>query len=282
MPSRPNLRRLVGTGPTLALLCATAVTAVGLAPAPAWAETVGQGANGQRLTVSKTTGINRQGETLSVSGTGYDTSKGIYVAFCVDNGAGTAPSPCGGGIDMSGNSGASQWISSNPPAYGEGLAIPYGPGGSFSVQVKVSTKIGDVDCTVTRCAVVTRTDHLRTADRSQDVRVPVTFAAAQPAPGNPPPPAANPSNPGPGRTTPAPGAPTTATQPATAGVAATASAATPGGAPAADGAATAAADVTRVSQSTAADRWWNAALIALAGVVALLLVLRFRRRRGER
>ncbi|MFB6392784.1 hypothetical protein AAFH96_06630, partial [Polymorphospora sp. 2-325] len=67
-----------------------------------------------------------------------------------------------------------------------------------------------------------------------------------------------------------------------AGVAATASAATPGGAPAADGAATAAADVTRVSQSTAADRWWNAALIALAGVVALLLVLRFRRRRGER
>ncbi|BCJ70281.1 hypothetical protein GCM10009779_35650 [Polymorphospora rubra] len=264
----------------LALLCAAVVTTIGLTPDAARAETVGRGTAGQRLTVSKTTGINRQGETLSVSGTGYDTNKGIYVAFCVDNGAGSAPSPCGGGIDMSGDSGASQWISSNPPAYGEGLAIPYGPGGSFSVQVKVSSRIGDVDCTVRRCAVVTRTDHLRTADRSQDVRVPVTFAAAQPASADPTAPAANPTNPGPGRTAAAPVSPATAS-PSAAGVAATASAADPGaGAPTA--AATAAAEVTRVSQSTAADRWWNAALIALAGVVALLLVLRFRRRRGAR
>ncbi|MEV0396326.1 hypothetical protein [Polymorphospora rubra] len=281
MPIRPTLRRLAGVGLLLALLCAAVVTTIGLTPDTARAETVGRGTAGQRLSVSKTTGINRQGETLSVSGTGYDTNKGIYVAFCVDNGAGSAPSPCGGGIDMSGDSGASQWISSNPPAYGEGLAIPYGPGGSFSVQVKVSSRIGDVDCTVRRCAVVTRTDHLRTADRSQDVRVPVTFAAAaQPAPADPTAPAANPTNPGPGRTTAAPDPRATAS-PSTAGVAATASAADPGaGAPTSG--ATAAAEVTRVSQSTAADRWWNAALIALAGVVALLLVLRFRRRRGAR
>ncbi|GIM93719.1 hypothetical protein [Paractinoplanes toevensis] len=128
--------------------------------------------------MSKTKGLARSGETVTVSGSGYDATKGIYVAFCLDNGAGVLPSPCGGGADLSGSSGGSAWISSNPPAYGEGLATPYGKNGSFRVSIQVSQMIGDVDCAVRGCAIVTRADHTRTSDRSQDMRIPVRFAAA--------------------------------------------------------------------------------------------------------
>ncbi|XVV16754.1 hypothetical protein ACQP2X_20970 [Actinoplanes sp. CA-131856] len=149
--------------------------------APVLLATLGIGAPAQaakHLSVSKTKGLTRAGETVTVSGSGYDVTKGIYVAFCVDNGAGVVPSPCGGGADMSGSSGSSAWISSNPPSYGEGLAKPYGKGGSFTVSIAVSQMIGDVDCAVKACAIVTRNDHTRTSDRSQDVRIRVRFAAA--------------------------------------------------------------------------------------------------------
>ncbi|KUL25094.1 hypothetical protein [Streptomyces regalis] len=138
------------------------------------------GPEGQKLAVSKSSGLNRAGETVTVSGTGYNTEKGIYVAFCVDNGAGKTPTPCVGGVDMSGESGASAWISSDPPSYGEGLAKPYtgsGHKGSFSVQLKVRAKDSNTDCTESgvKCAVITRNDHTRGGDQSQTVRIPVTF-----------------------------------------------------------------------------------------------------------
>ncbi|MDO0934797.1 hypothetical protein QQY66_25095 [Streptomyces sp. DG2A-72] len=38
---------------------------------------------------------------------------------------------------MSGTSHSSAWISSDPPDYGEDLAIPYGDGGSFEVELTV-------------------------------------------------------------------------------------------------------------------------------------------------
>lgn len=131
----------------------------------------------RRLTASKTKKLDRSGETVTVTGSGYDETKGIYVAFCRDNGPGVLPSPCGGGADMSGSSGTSVWISSNPPSYAEGLTEPYGRNGSFRVSIQVSQMIGDVDCAVQACAIVTRNDHTRTADRSQDKRIPVRFAA---------------------------------------------------------------------------------------------------------
>jgi hypothetical protein len=150
---------------------------------PAAAADSATGPEGQKLTVSKSSGLAPAGETVTVSGTGYNTEKGIYVAFCVDNGAGRTPTPCVGGVDMSGESGASQWISSNPPSYGEGLAKPYtgsGHKGSFSVQIKVRAKDANTDCTASgvTCSVVTRNDHTRGGDQSQTVRVPVTFKGA--------------------------------------------------------------------------------------------------------
>ncbi|GAA2639779.1 hypothetical protein [Paractinoplanes durhamensis] len=131
-----------------------------------------------KLSVSKTKGLARAGQTVTVTGSGYDVTKGIYVAFCLDNGAGVLPSPCGGGADMTGSSGGSAWISSHPPSYGEGLATPYGKNGSFRVSIHVSQMIGTIDCAVRGCAIVTRNDHTRSNDRSQDVRVPIRFAAA--------------------------------------------------------------------------------------------------------
>jgi LPXTG-motif cell wall-anchored protein len=145
------------------------------------AGTSATGPEGQKLTVSQTSGLDPAGETVTVSGTGYNTEKGIYVAFCVDNGAGKTPTPCVGGVDMSGESGASVWISSNPPSYGEGLAEPYrgtGHKGTFGVQLKVRAKDANTDCTKSgvTCAVITRNDHTRGGDQSQTVRIPVTFA----------------------------------------------------------------------------------------------------------
>ncbi|WP_067491560.1 hypothetical protein [Actinomadura hibisca] len=158
---------LLGT----AVLAACAGTAHA-APGPASAT----GPKGQTLTVSQAAGLDAKGAALTVTGKGYDTGKGVYVAFCKDNGPDKAPSPCGGGADTSGKTGGSQWVSSNPPPYGKGLATPYGAGGTFSVQIKISSKLSDtVDCAKDKCAVVTRADHTRASDRSQDVRVPVTF-----------------------------------------------------------------------------------------------------------
>ncbi|PWG09602.1 hypothetical protein DF268_31665 [Streptomyces sp. V2] len=138
--------------------------------------------------MSKASGLAAGGETVTVSGTGYNTEKGIYVAFCVDNGPGKTPTPCVGGVDMSGESGASVWVSSNPPSYGEGLAKPYGGSGhqgAFSVQLKVRAKDANTDCAAggVTCAVITRNDHTRGGDQSQTVRIPVTFGGTSGATG---------------------------------------------------------------------------------------------------
>lgn len=135
------------------------------------------------LTVSKTSGLDPDGETVTVTGSGYDTAKGIYVALCdtANASSSAAPGPCIGGVDMEGEGGSSAWVSSNPPPYGEGLATPYtggGTDGGFTVELSVKAKDDNTDCTTaaTECAVVTRNDHTRSSDRGQDEFVPVTFA----------------------------------------------------------------------------------------------------------
>ena len=131
------------------------------------------------VVVSQTDGLNPAGQEITVTGTGFDEAQGIYVSVCVDNGPGQLPTPCLGGVDTTGASGSSAWISSNPPPYAEGLTIPYGAGGSF--EVTIFAVGGDpntgIDCTVVTCSLVTRSDHTATDDRSQDTRTPLTFVA---------------------------------------------------------------------------------------------------------
>ncbi|MFE0253994.1 hypothetical protein [Streptomyces sp. NPDC059010] len=171
-----------GVGKFLGLAGATALvlSAAGAASAAGGSAT---GPEGQKLGVSQSTGLDPDGQTVTVTGSGYNTEKGIYVAFCVDNGVGKTPTPCVGGVDMSGESGASAWISSNPPSYGEGLAKPYKGSdhkGSFSVRLTVRAKDANTDCTKSdvKCAVITRNDHTRGGDQSQTVRIPVTFGGS--------------------------------------------------------------------------------------------------------
>jgi hypothetical protein len=137
--------------------------------------TSAKGGQGQTLKVTPTRGLSAFGQTVRVSGRGFSERVGIYVGLCVLPRPGAKPTPCGGGADQDGSSQASAWISSNPPPYGSRLAIPYKPGGKFSVRIKVNPRIGSFDCRVVRCAVVARADHLRANDRSWDVAVPVTF-----------------------------------------------------------------------------------------------------------
>lgn len=133
------------------------------------------------LTVSQTAGLAESGQSVTVSGSGYNVSKGIYVALCVVTPKGVLPSPCGGGVDMEGDGGASIWISDNPPSYAAGLPRPYGPGGSFRVNFKVGPVIDKFnDCRAVRCAIVTKSDHTIYDDRSQDLQIPVTFLGTAP------------------------------------------------------------------------------------------------------
>ncbi len=127
-----------------------------------------------KLTVSQTTNLNPNGTSVTVRGSGYDITKGVYVIVCTQ----AAPGPqstCVGGINIDGSSPSSVWVSSNPPSYAIGLTTEFQPDGSFNITVLVVAKSGDLDCTLVKCGVVTRSDHLRYTDRTQDVFVPITF-----------------------------------------------------------------------------------------------------------
>jgi hypothetical protein len=164
------LKRIVFLSIALTLAATTLLSAP--ANAKSSKKTV-KGPAGQTLAVSATNV--KDGQTVSVTGNKYNKKVGIYLAYCVVNGKGEVPSPCGGGVNASGSSDSSIWISSNPPAYGKTLAIPFSKSGGFTQQVTVSRFIGNADCAVVSCAVVTRADHTKSTYRKADVIVPVKF-----------------------------------------------------------------------------------------------------------
>ncbi|MFC5800975.1 YncE family protein, partial [Streptomyces formicae] len=174
-------------GRATALLAAaalvTASVAAGSAAVAADTPKTGLGKDGQKLTVSASAHLDPAGESIRVTGEGYDGTKGIYVAFCKDNGANRVPSPCLGGADMTGGGGASQWIVPKGDTYEGELATAYGPGGTFDVRISVTAEGDGLDCTRVSCAVVTRVDHRGSGDRSQDVRIPVAFEGQDPGDG---------------------------------------------------------------------------------------------------
>ena len=166
----------------LSLVLVVGVTLVVVERPVAQAQSSATGTDGQTLSVSSTADLDPAGATLTVTGSGYDISKGIYVTFCVVPPPGELPTPCGGGMDLTGTGGGTKWVSSNPPIYATGLTTPYGPDGSFSVELEVEAALNDtIDCRLVACAVVTRNDHTRTTDRSQDVFVPISFSGTAPS-----------------------------------------------------------------------------------------------------
>ena len=131
-----------------------------------------------KITVSQTSGLDPQGGLVTVRGSGFDVTKGVYVFVC-NQATWNAARRCVGGINLDGSSPLSQWISSNPPGYAIGLTVPFAADGTFVVPLFVratdeSTNL--IDCTKQQCGIVTFADHTRRDDRSQDVFVPISFS----------------------------------------------------------------------------------------------------------
>ena len=152
-------------------IIALALASLMISPANA-APKVVKGSSGQSMSASITTV--KSGAMVTVTGKHFDETVGIYLGFCVVPKQGTAPTPCGGGINKAGTGEASFWISSNPPPYGVGLAEEFLPGGRFTKKLKISKMIGKYDCSKIKCAITVRADHLRGEDRSFDLFIPIT------------------------------------------------------------------------------------------------------------
>lgn len=128
------------------------------------------------------------GERLVVSGTGYDGSRGIYVAICVIPDAPTQkPGPCVGGVPDQARQEAeaetvqyapSNWINDDwawklfgARSYDDDAR------GTFTAYIAVGDPKGEgFDCRVDACGLFTRNDHTALNDRVQDLYVPVQFA----------------------------------------------------------------------------------------------------------
>ena len=154
---------ILGTGlNSVGIHCASAVTTKSVT-----------GNFGQVVSVPK---VKLSGKAqLLVTGKGFDETVGIYLAYCVLPKKGSAPTPCGGGVNKDGVGDISFWISSNAPPYASGLAIPFQAGGRFAQTLTVSKKIGDINCSKVKCAIAVRSDHLREGDRTNDLFIPIKF-----------------------------------------------------------------------------------------------------------
>lgn len=188
-PAHRRPRRLLALGTTLLVAGAVAVTAPALVAGAGTGSGSGTGGAGQSLTVTPVDDLDPAGETVTVTGTGFDAAtgfdtatEGLYVALCVDNGPGQQPMPCIGGVDMTGESGASKWVTNNP--IGSAPSVPISADGSFTTTVELARADEFTDCADLQagksCKVFVRMDHRASGDRSQDVRVPVTFGDGQP------------------------------------------------------------------------------------------------------
>ena len=128
------------------------------------------------------------GQKLVVSGTGYDGSRGIYVAICkIPSDASTKPGPCIGGVPVTEGEAVdagtvqyapSNWINDDWAWKLFGARSYDDPSrGTFTAYIEVGEPVGDeLDCTVDACGIFTRNDHTALSDRVQDLYIPVAFA----------------------------------------------------------------------------------------------------------
>ncbi|GAA1948115.1 hypothetical protein [Amycolatopsis minnesotensis] len=162
-----------------ALVTVVAATAATALATPALAAPGDATHNGLTLSASNATGLAPAGETITVTGAGYDPAKGYYVALCAvpeDYGYGTKPSPCAGGDGQGGTSvGPSAWVTNNP--IGGSAATPIAANGTFSAKIRIAKTGTGLDCAdpAVTCAIVSRRDHFAASDRTADVFIPVSF-----------------------------------------------------------------------------------------------------------
>ncbi|MEV0636599.1 hypothetical protein AB0I77_16860 [Streptomyces sp. NPDC050619] len=178
MRTVPSAR--TATRAALAVAASAALT-LGLATSASAAtstRTITDGTTTYNLSVTAPNTAAAAGQVITVTGSGYNSGQGVYVSLCVVSGAPGAakPTPCLGGQDETGMTGASHWVNNT---FGGMFAnsSKFGTGGTFSAQIYVKATLddGQVCGEDVTCAVVTRADHLDTNDRKYDVHVPITF-----------------------------------------------------------------------------------------------------------
>lgn len=128
----------------------------------------------------------RPGDTLVVTGDGFDAGIGIYLAICgIPASADEKPGPCLGGVPEgaeAGDAGAqaglsSAWIT-DAWAWRAFATQGYADAdrGTFTATLTVPDPVVDgFDCRDQRCAIATRADHTAAKDRVQDMLLPVAF-----------------------------------------------------------------------------------------------------------
>ncbi|MEU0685473.1 hypothetical protein [Streptomyces uncialis] len=165
----------------IAVLSAAALT-LGLASSASAAtgsRTIVDGSTTYNLSITGPNTAAATGANVTVTGTGYNSWQGVYVGLCAVNGTQGAnkPTPCLGGQDEAGTTGASYWVSN----FGGGLlpnSSTFGTGGKFSATIHVKADLGggNICGDTVDCAIVTRADHTDSNDRKYDVHIPVTFS----------------------------------------------------------------------------------------------------------
>jgi hypothetical protein len=128
-------------------------------------------ASAATVTVSPSSGLDRTGQTVSVSVSAVPEGAGVYLQWCPDNPAGTRwpAGTCASSPQV--------WLSSNPTALAQGAMAPTGDPVDLAVTPTITTAAGTTDCRTAACAVFLRLDHFSPGDTSLDSFVPVTFAA---------------------------------------------------------------------------------------------------------
>jgi hypothetical protein len=130
-----------------------------------------------------------EGDRLIVSGSGFDSGQGIYVAVCVvPEDSATKPGPCLGGVpaqeQQNVDAGTVQYAPSNWINDDWAWRLFGARGyddlelGVFTAYLEMPSPVSEgIDCTVDACGIYTRNDHTALRDRVQDVYIPVGFVA---------------------------------------------------------------------------------------------------------
>ena len=118
------------------------------------------------LTVSKTTDLDPAGETVTVTGSGYDPAKPMYLTTCTD----VPLSDVSFTFIAAGCTTGAKVVTPNPRA-GNPAYVQLNADGTFETTFTVTPKSGST-------AIYTIADHTAMNDRSQDAKQTITFRAA--------------------------------------------------------------------------------------------------------
>lgn len=120
------------------------------------------------LTLSKSVGLDAAGETITVTGTGYNPDQPIYLTTCTD----VPLSDVSFSFIAAGCTVGAKQITSTPTTPTQ---VKFTADGSFETTLLVAPKTGST-------AVYTIANHTAMADRSQDAKAAVSFAEPVPVP----------------------------------------------------------------------------------------------------